>query len=157
MGVVFDNVVRISANVTGDFGNVTGLRSGAELRGEDGRKGLVLTGQAGACTYRLAFGPRADQKVLTMQGAMLRETDFKQTLCADIDGLSLHAAVRCAALTTPIHHCSGGPARRAAGVGCLSSIAPIAPIAPIAQSPYRGRRCRVRRPLHIQWGDMLVF
>ena len=59
MGVVFDNVVRISANVTGDFGNVTGLRSGAELRGEDGRKGLVLTGQAGACTYRLAFGPRA--------------------------------------------------------------------------------------------------
>jgi len=28
---------------------------------------------------------------------MPRETDFKQTLCADIDGFSLHAAVRCAA------------------------------------------------------------
>ena len=25
---------------------------------------------------------------------MPRETDFKQTLCADIDGFSLHAAVR---------------------------------------------------------------
>ena len=28
---------------------------------------------------------------------MPRETDFKQTLCADIDGFSLHAAVRCEA------------------------------------------------------------
>ena len=28
---------------------------------------------------------------------MPREKDFKQTLCADIDGFSLHAAVRCGA------------------------------------------------------------
>ena len=47
--------------------------------------------------YRIAFGPRAGQKVLTMQGAMPRDKDFKQTLCADIDGFSLHAAVRCGA------------------------------------------------------------
>ena len=53
--------------------------------------------QAAACTYRIAFGPRAGQKVLTVQGAMPRETDFKQTLCADIDGFSLHATVRCGA------------------------------------------------------------
>ena len=53
--------------------------------------------QAAACTYRIAFGPRAGQKVLTVQGTMPRETDFKQTLCADIDGFSLHAAVRCGA------------------------------------------------------------
>ena len=52
---------------------------------------------AAACTYRIAFGPRAGQKVLTVQGAMRGEKDFKQTLCADIDGFSLHAAVRCAA------------------------------------------------------------
>ncbi|MCE2661183.1 MAG: transposase [Rubrivivax sp.] len=52
---------------------------------------------AAACTYRIAFGPRAGQKVLTLQGAMPRETDFKQHLCADIDGFSLHAAVRCGA------------------------------------------------------------
>ena len=32
-----------------------------------------------------------------LQGAMPRDADFKQTLCADIDGLSLHAAVRCGA------------------------------------------------------------
>ena len=51
--------------------------------------------QAAACTYRIAFGPRAGQKVMTLQGAMPRDADFKQTLCADIDGFSLHAAVRC--------------------------------------------------------------
>ena len=50
--------------------------------------------QAAACTYRIAFGPRAGQKVLTVQGAMPRAGDFKQTLCADVDGFSLHAAVR---------------------------------------------------------------
>ena len=53
--------------------------------------------QAAACTYRIAFGQRAGQKVLTVQGAMPRQTEFKQTLCADINGFSLHAAVRCAA------------------------------------------------------------
>jgi hypothetical protein len=53
--------------------------------------------QAAACTYRIAFGPRAGQKVLTVQGAMPRDADFKQSLCADIDGFSLHAAVRCGA------------------------------------------------------------
>ena len=42
--------------------------------------------QAAACTYRIAFGPRAGQKVLTVQGAMPRQAEFKQTLCADING-----------------------------------------------------------------------
>ena len=53
--------------------------------------------QAAACTYRIAFGLRVGQKVLTVQGAMPREKGFKQMLCADIDRFSLHAAVRCAA------------------------------------------------------------
>ena len=38
-----------------------------------------------------------ERRSLTLQGAMPREKDFKQLLCADIDGFSLHAAVRCAA------------------------------------------------------------
>jgi len=50
--------------------------------------------QAAACTYRIAFGPRARQKLLTVQGAMPTEKGFKQTLCADMQGFSLHAAVR---------------------------------------------------------------
>ena len=53
--------------------------------------------QATACTYRTAFGPRAGQKVLTLLGAMPRETDFKQILCADSSGFGLHAAERCGA------------------------------------------------------------
>jgi hypothetical protein len=52
---------------------------------------------AAACSYRIAFGPRAGQKVLTVQGVMPRDADFKQHLCADIEGFSLHAAVRCGA------------------------------------------------------------
>ena len=51
--------------------------------------------QAAACTYRIAFGPRAGQKVLTLQGAMPRDAGFAQALCANMNGLSLHAAVRC--------------------------------------------------------------
>ena len=31
--------------------------------------------QAADCTYRVAFGPRAGQKVLTLQGAMPRDAD----------------------------------------------------------------------------------
>jgi hypothetical protein len=50
--------------------------------------------QAAAITYRIAFGPRAGQKVLTLRGAMPREATARQRLCADIDGFSLHAAVR---------------------------------------------------------------
>ena len=53
--------------------------------------------QAAACAYRIAFGPRASQKVFTLQGAMPKEADFKQNLCADMQGFSLHAAVRCGA------------------------------------------------------------
>ena len=34
---------------------------------------------------------------MTLQGAMPREADFKQNLCADSNGFSLHAAVRCGA------------------------------------------------------------
>ena len=46
--------------------------------------------------YRIAFGPRAGQRALTLQGATRGEKRFKQ-LHADIDGFSLHAAVRCGA------------------------------------------------------------
>jgi len=51
--------------------------------------------QAAVRTYRIAFGPRTGQKVLTVQSAMPKEASFKQTLCADVNGLSVHAAVRC--------------------------------------------------------------
>ena len=40
--------------------------------------------QAEACAYRIAFGPRAGHKLLTGQGALTYETDFKQTLFGDM-------------------------------------------------------------------------
>ncbi len=52
--------------------------------------------QAAACTDRIAFGPRAGQKVFTVQGAMPRGAAFTQALCADAQGFSLHGALRCA-------------------------------------------------------------
>lgn len=39
--------------------------------------------QAAACTYRIAFGPRAGQKVFTVQGSVPQDAAFTQTLCAD--------------------------------------------------------------------------
>ena len=69
----------------------------ADNEGDADEARSLRPAQAAACTYRIPFGPRAGQKVLTLQGAMPRESDFKQHLCADIDGFSLHAAVRCAA------------------------------------------------------------
>lgn len=69
----------------------------ADNDGESDEAHVLRPLQAAACTYRIAFGPRAGQKVLTLQGAMPMETEFKQTLCADIDGFSLHAVVRCGA------------------------------------------------------------
>jgi hypothetical protein len=60
-------------------------------------RGTLRPLQAAAIMYRIAFGPRAGHMVLTLRGAMSREATVRQPLCADIDGFSLHAAVRCEA------------------------------------------------------------
>jgi hypothetical protein len=36
--------------------------------------------QAAACTYRIAFGPRASEKVPTMQGVMPSQRELKQNI-----------------------------------------------------------------------------
>jgi hypothetical protein len=56
-------------------------------------------GRSGHCIgvrvrYRIAFGPRPGQKVLTLQGALPREISGQQKLCANLQGFSLHAGVR---------------------------------------------------------------
>jgi len=66
--------------------------SGPDADGDEARTLRPL--QAAACPYRIAFGPRAGQKVLTLRGAVPREGTARQPMCADIDGLSLHVAVR---------------------------------------------------------------
>ena len=64
-----------------------------DVDGDDVRTLMPL--QAAACTYRIAFGPRAGQKILTLQHGMPREAPSDRALCANAHGFSLHAAVRC--------------------------------------------------------------
>ena len=53
--------------------------------------------QAASCTYRIAFGPRAGQKVLTLRTVAGRDEKTTAGLCAETHGFSLHAGVRCGA------------------------------------------------------------
>jgi Putative transposase len=54
--------------------------------------------QQGLIVYRIALGPRAGRKVLTLREAMPVDTDSdyeRKPLCVNEQGFSLHAAVRC--------------------------------------------------------------
>ena len=53
--------------------------------------------QAASCTYRIALGPRAGQKVLSLRTVDGRDEKNTTALCADAHGFSLHAGVRCGA------------------------------------------------------------
>ncbi|MGH8532689.1 MAG: transposase, partial [Gammaproteobacteria bacterium] len=52
--------------------------------------------QAAACTYRIAFGPRAGQKVLTLQTLPSQAAPPTGERCVNAQGFSLHAEVRLA-------------------------------------------------------------
>src|SRR5258706_10525590 len=47
--------------------------------------------QAASCTYRIAFGPRAGQKVVTLRTVVGRDEKTAPALCAEAHGFSLHA------------------------------------------------------------------
>ena len=49
--------------------------------------------QAASCTYRIALGPRAGQKVLSLRTVPGRDEKATTGLCAEAHGLSLHAGV----------------------------------------------------------------
>ena len=52
--------------------------------------------QSAACTYRIALGPRAGHKMLSLQTVPSFEAQDTPQSCANQQGFSLHAAVRCA-------------------------------------------------------------
>ena len=52
--------------------------------------------QQGACTYRIAFGPRAGQKMLTLQTLPSQAAASTTERCVNEQGFSLHAEVRLA-------------------------------------------------------------
>lgn len=53
--------------------------------------------QAASCAYRIASGPRAGQKVLSLRMVPGRDETAAAGLCADTHGFSLHAGGRCGA------------------------------------------------------------
>jgi hypothetical protein len=53
--------------------------------------------QAAACTYRVALGPRAGRKILTVQSALPQEWANASDRCVSQNGFSLHANTYCAA------------------------------------------------------------
>ena len=57
--------------------------------------------QVASCTYRIALGPRAGQKVLSLPTNARRGARCTPALCARAHGFSLHAAVRCDARSAP--------------------------------------------------------
>ncbi|MGH9892406.1 MAG: hypothetical protein ACREA0_10560 [bacterium] len=51
--------------------------------------------QSAACTYRIALGPRAGQKVLSLQTVPGQAAPPTQQRCVNAQGFSLHAEVCC--------------------------------------------------------------
>ena len=56
---------------------------------------VLMPLQAASSTYRIAMGPRAGRKVLSLRYASRRAAPITQQLCANAHGFSLHAGVRC--------------------------------------------------------------
>lgn len=61
---------------------------------EADRESALLPLQAASCTYRIALGPRAGQKVLSLQSVASPDKSSTPDLCAKLHGFSLHAAAR---------------------------------------------------------------
>jgi hypothetical protein len=57
--------------------------------------------QAASCTYRIALGPRAGQKVLSLRTVSGRDEKATTGLCALAHGFSLHAGLRAAIVPGP--------------------------------------------------------
>jgi Putative transposase len=70
---------------------------GMTYLGDTGPETALGPLQQAACTYRIALGPRAGQKVLTFQTISTREPPLTPVHCVDAQGFSLHAEVCCAA------------------------------------------------------------
>ena len=62
----------------------------------DNEEGVLAPLQAASITYRIAYGPRQGQKLLTLQ-SQAAPSPVEKKRCVSLHGFSLHANVRCAA------------------------------------------------------------
>src|SRR5947207_7033102 len=72
---------------------------------EADRESALLPLQAASCTYRIALGPRAGQKVLSLHSVPSPDKRSTPDLCAKLHGFTLHAAVRWGADQRKEHLC----------------------------------------------------
>jgi hypothetical protein len=94
--------------------------------------GLFVSGLGLPNRFRPVGWPRGDDAA----GCNSRDADFRQALCADIDGFSLHAAVRCAGAT---------PAAAPDSVWCPRNFAAQSERAPAARTRRPGTQRQAGR------------
>jgi len=96
LGKIITRILRLLTR-EGHLVEEEGVSYVADAQGIINPDNLLAPLQAASCTYRIAFGPRAGRKVLSLQYAASRAAPMTQPLCANAHGFSLHAGVRCAA------------------------------------------------------------
>src|SRR4051794_10254388 len=93
--------------------------------------------QAAACTYRIALGPHAGQKVLSLQTVPSRAADSQQPGCANAHRFSLHAQYAVTPISTRSSNaCAATSPARRLPTSVSSAIAS-------AKSCFRGPRCEL--------------
>ncbi|MEZ5659717.1 MAG: transposase [Burkholderiaceae bacterium] len=91
----------------------------------EANEGSAMWPLQAAVTYRIAFGPRAGQKVLTIRGAQPRQYRPGKRLCAEIDGFSLQQGDQAGEQDSGVPSGQGALAGRACSSGCSISRWPI--------------------------------
>jgi hypothetical protein len=96
LGKIITRVLRLLTR-EGHLVEEEGVTYVADTHGIIDPENVLAPLQAASCTYRIALGPRAGRKVLSLQYAASRAAPITQPLCANAHGFSLHAGVCCAA------------------------------------------------------------
>jgi hypothetical protein len=90
LGQIITRILRLLTR-EGHLVEEAGVTYVADAHGTIDPDNLLAPLQVASCTYRIALGPRAGRKVLSLQHAASRAAPMTQPLCANAHGFSLHA------------------------------------------------------------------
>jgi len=90
LGKIITRVLRLLTR-QGHLVEKEGVTYVADAHGIVDPDNLLAPLQAASCTYRIALGPRAGRKVLSLQYAARRAVPITQQLCTNAHGFNLHA------------------------------------------------------------------
>ena len=94
LGKIITRILRLLTR-QGHLVEEEGVTYLADANGFTDPDNVLVPLQAASCTYRIALGPRAGRKVLSLHYAPSRPAPITQQRCANAHGFSLHAGVRC--------------------------------------------------------------